>query len=53
MRRQRRPAAGRLTTHYRCYKGQVYEGGIRVPGIIEWPSRLKPRKTSAEELMNG
>ncbi len=24
-------------------KGTVYEGGLRVPGIIEWPSKIKPR----------
>ncbi|MCF7674509.1 MAG: sulfatase-like hydrolase/transferase [Akkermansiaceae bacterium] len=28
-------------------KGQVWEGGIRVPGLIEWPSRIKqPSATS-------
>lgn len=27
-------------------KGDVYEGGIRVPGIIEWPGMVKPRVTS-------
>lgn len=27
-------------------KGSVYEGGIRVPGIIEWPAKVKPRVTS-------
>jgi arylsulfatase A-like enzyme len=26
-------------------KGQVYEGGLRVPGIIEWPAVIKPRIT--------
>lgn len=25
----------------RGHKGQLWEGGIRVPGIIEWPSRIK------------
>jgi arylsulfatase A-like enzyme len=30
----------------RGFKGQVYEGGIRVPAIIEWPSTIKPRITS-------
>jgi len=25
----------------RGYKGQLWEGGIRVPGIIEWPERIK------------
>lgn len=27
-------------------KGTIWEGGIRVPGIIEWPSHIKPRITS-------
>ena len=27
-------------------KGDVYEGGIRVPGIIEWPGHIKSRVTS-------
>jgi arylsulfatase A-like enzyme len=26
-------------------KGSVYEGGLRVPGIIEWPAVVKPRIT--------
>lgn len=27
----------------RGYKASVYEGGLRVPGIIEWPAVVKPR----------
>ncbi len=27
-------------------KASVYEGGLRVPGIIEWPAAIKPRVTS-------
>jgi len=28
-------------------KGQIYEGGLRVPSILEWPARLpKPRTTA-------
>ena len=27
-------------------KGSLWEGGIRVPGIIEWPAKIKPRITS-------
>lgn len=30
----------------RGHKGGVYEGGIRVPGIIEWPAVIRPRVTS-------
>jgi arylsulfatase A-like enzyme len=26
----------------RGFKGSVYEGGLRVPGIIEWPAVIKP-----------
>lgn len=26
-------------------KGDLWEGGIRVPAIVEWPSRFKPRVT--------
>jgi arylsulfatase A-like enzyme len=26
-------------------KGTVYEGGLRVPGIIEWPAGIQPRIT--------
>jgi arylsulfatase A-like enzyme len=26
-------------------KGSVFEGGLRVPGIIEWPAGIKPRVT--------
>lgn len=28
------------------FKGSVFEGGIRVPGIIEWPAVIKPRVTT-------
>ncbi len=30
----------------RGFKGSVFEGGIRVPGIIEWPAAIKPRVTN-------
>ena len=26
-------------------KGTIYEGGLRVPGIIEWPNQIDPRIT--------
>ncbi len=31
---------GIVTSPFRGKKGEMYEGGIRVPGIIEWPSRI-------------
>ena len=40
-------ADGALRVPHRGVKGQVYEGGILVPGLIEWPSRIpQPRTTS-------
>lgn len=30
----------------RGFKGSVYEGGLRVPGIIEWPAVIQSRVTS-------
>ncbi len=38
---------GALGVPHRGVKGQVYEGGTLVPGLIEWPARIpKPRSTS-------
>jgi arylsulfatase A-like enzyme len=36
-----------LGVPHRGVKGQVYEGGTLVPGLIEWPARIsEPRSTS-------
>ncbi len=38
---------GTLGFPHRGVKGQVYEGGTLVPGLIEWPERIsQPRTTS-------
>ncbi|TWU36113.1 sulfatase family protein [Novipirellula artificiosorum] len=34
------PLDGIVTSPFRGQKGNLYQGGIRVPGIIEWPSRI-------------
>src|SRR5262245_15956728 len=31
-------------------KGSVYDGGIRVPGMIRWPGKTKPGSTSDEPV---
>jgi arylsulfatase A-like enzyme len=28
----------------RARKGSIYEGGLRVPGILEWPAKIQPGK---------
>ncbi len=38
------PPSGLAESPFRGQKAQMYEGGIRVPGIIQWPRRIpKPR----------
>ena len=35
---------------FREFKGHLYEGGIRVPGVIRWPGRIKPGSVSTEPV---
>jgi arylsulfatase A-like enzyme len=40
-------ADGSLGVPHRGVKGQVYEGGTLVPGLIEWPARIRqPRRSN-------
>ncbi len=34
----------------REFKGHMYEGGIRVPGIVRWPGKITPGSVSAEPV---
>lgn len=40
------PREARVTTPFRGQKGLVYEGGVRVPGIIEWPERIPKHRAT-------
>ncbi len=41
----KKPEANGTNVDLRGRKGDMWEGGIRVPGIIEWPARIKPGVT--------
>ncbi len=45
-------AAGHLPSgEYRGHKGDIWEGGHRVPLVVRWPSRIAPG-TSSEQLVS-
>jgi len=45
------PQEGRLDMPLRGHKGQLYEGGVRVPGLIEWPAVIsRPRVTQVNAV---
>jgi arylsulfatase A-like enzyme len=37
------PDVGSELLNLRGRKGQVWEGGIRIPAVIEWPGKIKPQ----------
>lgn len=37
------PATGK---EFRGHKGNLYEGGLRIPMIVRWPGRIKPGRVS-------
>ena len=42
------PASGNGATNpFRKLKGAVYEGGVRVPGVIEWPAKISAPRSSS------
>jgi arylsulfatase A-like enzyme len=41
------PPSGVAESPLRGMKGQMSEGGIRVPGVIEWPARISKSRTTS------
>jgi arylsulfatase A-like enzyme len=41
------PPSGLRESQFRGLKGKVYENGIRVPGVIEWPKGIPKPRVSA------
>jgi arylsulfatase A-like enzyme len=41
------PPSGLRESRFRGLKGKVYENGVRVPGVIEWPAGIPEPRVSA------
>lgn len=45
------PPSGLADSSFRALKGSVYEGGMRVPSVMEWPAKItKPTVTAVRSV---
>lgn len=44
---------GSVTSPLRGHKGDVYEGGVHVPGVIEWPAGISKPRLSARNSVTS
>ncbi|MBM3784926.1 MAG: N-acetylgalactosamine-6-sulfatase [Acidobacteria bacterium] len=47
------PQDGIVDIPFRGAKGQVYEGGVRIPGLIEWPSRIRKGRATPVDAVTS
>jgi arylsulfatase A-like enzyme len=51
--RNREPAKGGINAPHRGAKFSLFDGGTRVPGILNWPARIKGGHVSHEPVMTA
>jgi arylsulfatase A-like enzyme len=47
------PPEANATVSFREEKASIYEGGVRVPCVMEWPSRIKAHKISEVNMVSS